>query len=294
MQSGLIAGFLAVVLALFSQSLRNRLRAWFHRAPARIFLVPAALTALFCAVLLRGGAWSTTFVLMAAAYTFVPATAVYINRPGRPLRPWLDFAAIMMLWLPVEFAAGKELLPRHAWGAVNIAARGAALTLALFLFPIFRGLKGVKYKLPRRFSDLTYPAAGFAVAAPILIVLGLALGFMGPFQMPHPFRAGAFGLLFLKTLLGVAIPEELLFRGLIQNWLMQQFGFTHRTLFIAALIFGAAHLNNAPGSLPNWRYMILATIAGFIYGKVFWKSSTVLSSAGLHAFVNSIRHTFFG
>ena len=153
--------------------------------------------------------------------------------------------------------------------------------------------KGVKYELPRKFTDLAYPAAGFAVAAPILIALGLALGFMGPFQMPVPFRAGAFGLLFLKTLLGVAIPEELLFRGLIQNWLMQQFGFTHRTLFLAALIFGAAHLNNAPGSLPNWRYMILATIAGFIYGKVFWKSSTVLSSAGLHAFVNSIRHMFF-
>ncbi len=293
MQSGLIAGFLAVVLGLFSPSLRDGLRAWFHRAPARIFIVPATLTALFCAILLRSGAWSTGFVLMAAAYTFAPAALVFLNRPGRPLRPWLDFAAILMLWLPVEFTTGKELLPRQVWGIVNIAAHGAALTLALFLFPIFRDLKGVKYELPRKFSDLAYPLAGFAVAAPILIALGLALGFMGPFQMPVPFRAGAFGLLFVKTVLGVAIPEELLFRGLIQNWLMQQFGFTHRTLFIAALIFGAAHLNNASGSLPNWRYMILATIAGFIYGKVFWKSSTVLSSAGLHAFVNSIRHMFF-
>jgi membrane protease YdiL (CAAX protease family) len=290
----LIAGFLLIVLALFLPRLRDRLRAWFHRAPARIFVVPAALTALFCGILLYGGAWSTGFLLMAAVYVFMPTALVFPNRPGRPVRPWLDFAAILMLWLPVEFTTGKQLLPREMWGIVNIAAHGAAVTLALFLFLIFRDLKGMKYELPRRLSDLAYPLAGFAVAAPVLIALGLYLGFMGPFRSPDPFRAGAFALLFLKTLLGVAVPEELLFRGLIQNWLMQQFGFTHRTLFVAALIFGAAHLNNAPGALPNWRYMILATIAGFIYGKVFWKSDTVLSSAGLHAFVNSIRHTFFG
>lgn len=293
MQSGLIAGFLAVVLGLFFPPLRDGARAWFHRAPGRIFVVPAALTTLFCAILLRSEAWSTGFVLMTAAYTFAPTFVVYLNRPGRAVRPWLDFAAILLLWLPVEFTTGKELLPRQVWGIVNIAAHGAAVTLALLLFLIFRDLKGIKYELPRRLTDLGNPVAGFFVAAPILIALGLALGFMGPFRMPVPFRAGAFGLLFLKTLLGVAVPEELLFRGLIQNWLMQQFGFRHGTLFVAALIFGAAHLNNSPGPLPNWRYMILATIAGFIYGKVFWKSSTVVSSAGLHAFVNSIRHTFF-
>ncbi|HOK47403.1 MAG TPA: type II CAAX endopeptidase family protein [Bryobacteraceae bacterium] len=293
MQSGLIAGFLVIVLGLFSSALRDRLRDWFHRAPARIFFLPAALTALFCAVLLHSEAWSTGFVLMAAAYTFAPVAMVYVNRPGRPERPWLDFAAFLMLWLPVEFTAGKELLPAHAWGTVNIAARGAAVTLGLVLFPVFRDLKGVKYELPRRWTDFSYPLAGFAVAAAILIPLGLALSFMGPFQIPEPLRAGAFGLLFVKTLLGVALPEEILFRGLIQNWLMQQFGFTNRTLLVAAVIFGAAHLNNAPGPLPNWRYMILASIAGFIYGKVFWKSSTVLSSAGLHALVNTVRHTFF-
>jgi membrane protease YdiL (CAAX protease family) len=40
--------------------------------------------------------------------------------------------------------------------------------------------------------------------------------------------------------------------------------------------------------------MILATIAGFVFGKVFWKSSTICSSSGLHALVNSVRRTFFG
>ena len=99
--------------------------------------------------------------------------------------------------------------------------------------------------------------------------------------------------MWVKTVLGVALPEELLFRALVQNWLMQRFGFNHVTLAAAALIFGASHLNNPPGPLPNWRYMILATIAGFVFGKVYWKSGTILSSAALHATVNTVRHAFF-
>ena len=129
---------------------------------------------------------------------------------------------------------------------------------------------------------------------PVLVALGLRLGYMGPYLGLGRFHPGAFGLLWLKTALGVAIPEELLFRALIQNWLMQRFGDTVRTLAAAALIFGASHLDNPPGPLPNWRYMILATIAGLALGKVFSKSSSIWSSAGLHALVNCARHTFFG
>lgn len=288
MQAGVIVFFLALVLGLFVPAVRDGLQSWFHRAPRRIFLVPAALTALFAAILLASDAWNLPFMLLVAAYAFAPAAVVYRGRP------WLDFLAILLLWLPVEFTTGRQLLPPRAWGVVNLAAHGAAVTLGLFLFPIFRDMKGVKYNLSRKPVDLLYPAIGFAVLAPVLMWLGLALGFLGPFRIPAPLRADAFALLFVKTLLGVAIPEELLFRGLIQNWLMQNFGYNHKTLLGAALIFGAAHLNNGPGPLPNWRYMILATIAGFVYGKVFWKSSTILSSAALHAMVNSVRHTFFG
>jgi membrane protease YdiL (CAAX protease family) len=74
---------------------------------------------------------------------------------------------------------------------------------------------------------------------------------------------------------------------------MQRLGATNRTLLLAAFIFGCAHLDNGPQPLPNWRYMILATIAGFAYGKVFQKASTVLSSAGLHCLIDWTKHFFF-
>lgn len=293
MRNLLLALFLLIMLGLFSRAVQTYFQAVFRRKPGAVWLVPAGLTLLFASVLLASGGWSGTFVALVAAYTLVPTFLVYRNGPGgEGQRPWAEFAAVLLLWMPIEFAAGKELLPRAVWGVASLMARGTSITLALVLFLLFRNLKGMKYTLPRKWTDLGYPAIGFVVVTPVLIALGLWLGFLGPFRIP-PYGAGGFALVWLKTVLGVALPEELLFRALIQNWLMQRFGFTHRTLLVAALIFGASHLDNPPGPLPNWRYMILATIAGFVFGKVFWKAGTVLSDASLHALVNSVRHAFF-
>ena len=101
--------------------------------------------------------------------------------------------------------------------------------------------------------------------------------------------AKTFGIIFVAT----ALPEEILFRSLIQNWLMQKFGSTTAVLVVASLIFGCAHINNGPQAFPNWHYMILATIAGFAYGKVFQRASSAIASMTLHALVDATKHVFF-
>jgi hypothetical protein len=202
--------------------------------------------------------------------------------------------AILLLWLPLEFAAGARLVPRPAQGFLHSVAYGIAILLGLVLFTGYRSFSGMKYSLPRRGSDFGLPMAAFAITAPVLMVVGIALGFI---PMPHwpgaaatgGRMAGAFGII----LAGTALPEEILFRALIQNLIMQRFGASWRTLLAASLIFGCAHLDNGPQPLPNWRYMILATIAGMAYGMVFQRASTVLSSAALHAMVDWTKHFFF-
>jgi hypothetical protein len=134
--------------------------------------------------------------------------------------------------------------------------------------------------------------AGFVLVAPVLIAAGMAIGFIPAPHLPVQLArkmAAAVAIIFA----GTALPEEILFRSLIQNLLMQRFGATVRTLLLASLVFGAAHLDNGPQALPNWRYMIVATIAGFAYGKVFQKSSSVCSSAILHMMVDWTKHFFF-
>ena len=90
------------------------------------------------------------------------------------------------------------------------------------------------------------PAIGFAIAAAILIPVGRAIGFLEPGHLPR--RWASLGFQYAVILAATALPEEILFRGLIQNSLMQRLGAKTSTLLLAALIFGCAHLDNGPGS----------------------------------------------
>ena len=283
MQTLIIALLLAWVLGFFAPQAQKGLRSLFERRPAAIWAFPFLLTAIFSVSAQLAGAFSLKLALLALAYTLAP---VFCTAGGT------DFLAILLLWLPLEFAAGASLVPRSAQGFLHSVAYGIAILLALVLFIGYRPLPGMKYNLPRHARDLWLPLAAFVILAPILAALGIALGFIPPPHLPVKTvrsMAGALGVIFA----GTALPEEILFRSLIQNLLMLRFGANVRTLLAAAFLFGCAHLDNGPQPLPNWRYMILATVAGIAYGKVFERASSVTSSAILHTLVDWTKHFFF-
>lgn len=286
--------FIALMLAVFSARRRAALRRFFGSRPAAIFLVPLALAAFFAGVLAAEGALAPALLPLLAAWLLAPTALIYAGRYAGRTLSGRDLAAVLLLWLPVEFTVGKSLIPPHAHGIANELAQGTALAMGLVVFVVFRNWPDHKYNLPRRARDFFYALIAFALLAIPLALLGRALGFLGAFRLPADGNPLAFFRRFAITLAGVAIPEELLFRSFIQNWLVRRMGGPARGLLAAALVFGAAHLNNGPGPLPNWPYMLLATIAGLGYGLVFQRSSSVLASAFLHALVNSVRHTFFG
>jgi len=224
-------------------------------------------------------------IAIVLAYTTAPVACAYWGAS--------DFLVVALLWLPLEFPApAAQLIAKHAQGFLHSVAYGVAIVLGVMLFACFRGASGMKYNLPRGWRDLRLPLLAFALTAPVLAAVGIAIGFI---PMPHAPTAGAGRMASAAGIIvaATALPEEILFRSMIQNFLMQRFGGGTRTLLAASLIFGAAHLDNGPQPLPNWRYMILATIAGAAYGKVFQKSSTVLSSSFLHAMVDWTKHFFF-
>jgi hypothetical protein len=294
-QTLVLALLLAAVLAFFLPEVQDRVRGVLHAHPVIVWAVPFLLTAIFSGAAALAGAFSFSLALLLLGYTAAPVACAWMEGAGLIPRPAaLDFVAILLLWLPLEFAAGARLVPRPAQAFLHSVAYGIAIVLGLVLFTGFRSFPGMKYNLPRRWSDFGLPAAAFALTAPVLMLVGIALGFI---PMPHwpagaatgGRLAGAFGLI----LVGTALPEEILFRSLIQNLIQLRFGASWRTLLAASLIFGCAHLDNGPQPLPNWRYMILATIAGVAYGMVFQRSLTVLSSAALHSMVDWTKHFCF-
>jgi membrane protease YdiL (CAAX protease family) len=276
---------LCAILALLSQHLQAALRRYVRAGRLRVFVAPVALSTFFCTLVWSYGVRSPGLMAVIAAYTFAPALLAYARSS--------DFLIILILWLPLEFAVGAASVPKPLQGFFHTVAYGIAILLALWIFLIFRELPGMKYNLPSGARDLITPLIGYALVAPVLIPIGLWLSFIQPFHVPPHLALSLVVKTFLLILVATAFPEEILFRALIQNSLMQKLGFTNRTLLLAAVIFGCAHLNNGPGPLPNWRYAIMATIAGFAYGKVFQKSSSVFSSAILHALINTSKHVFF-
>jgi hypothetical protein len=293
MRTLVLAILLGAVLSFFSTAVQARIHTWLRRRPALLGTLPFLLTAVFCGAAALVGACSLPLFVMILVYTAVPVWCVAGAGPGPAQRPSLrDFAAILLLWLPVEFHVGSQLIPAAAQGYLHSVAYGVAILLGLLLFRGFRAFPGMKYNLPRSPRDGWLALAGFAVSAPLLIAAGLAVGFI---PWPHlPVRsassmAAAVPLIFIAT----ALPEEILFRSLIQNLLMLRFGSGWRTLVAAAVVFGAAHLDNGPQPQPNWRYMIVATIAGLAYGRVFQKASSVTAPAALHMMVDWTKHYFF-
>jgi uncharacterized protein len=297
-QTGILALLLAGVLAFLGSDLKGSapkrfLETRLHRRPAWIWAAPVLFTAIFSGSAGLAGAFGFPIAALVLVYTAAPVLCCYAQGPGPVSRPSaLDFVTILLLWLPLEFSAGANLIPRAAQGFLHSVAYGIAILLALTLFAGFRSFPGMKINLPLQARDYWLPLAAFAILAPVLAVVGIAVGFI-PFPHSPTQSAGrmisAVGLIFA----GTALPEEILFRSLIQNFLMLRLGANARTLLAAAFIFGCAHLDNGPQPLPNWRYMILATIAGVAYGMVFQKSSTVLSPAALHMLVDWTKHFFF-
>jgi uncharacterized protein len=257
-----------------------------------LFAIPAVLSAVFLAVAAHLNAFSIPLAALILAYTFLPVAVAYLAR-GAPPPTWMDSVIIALLWFPLEFSLGHQFIPRQAQSTLHLVAYGVSILLGLSIFLLFRRLSGMKINLPRSGRDLLNLLLGFAACAPVLIALGRAIGFLPPFHVPAQPSPARIGSQYLIILAATALPEEILFRGLIQNSIAQRFGASTRTLLLAAFIFGCAHLDNGPQPLPNWRYMILATIAGIAYGKVFEKSSSILASAGLHALVDLIKHVCF-
>jgi hypothetical protein len=283
---------LAAILALLLPGLQRILQDTLKQKPALLFVIPALLSAVFLLAAAKLDAFSLPLAALILIYTFLPVACAYLARYSMPPAS-IDFVIIALLWFPLEFSIGHQFIPKQAQSILHLTAYGVSILLGLAIFLLFRRLAGMKYNPPRSTRDLSNLLLGFAACAPILIPLGRAIGFLPPFHWPTNPSALRIGSQYLIILAATALPEEILFRGLIQNCIAQRLGTSTISLLVSALIFGCAHLDNGPGPLPNWRYMILATIAGIAYGKVFEKSSSIFASAGLHALVDTIKHACF-
>jgi membrane protease YdiL (CAAX protease family) len=97
--------------------------------------------------------------------------------------------------------------------------------------------------------------------------------------------------LLIGILFFTAWPEELLFRGLLQNILVRSAKSDLAGWWTASVLFGFSHITNM--GFPNWRYVILASIAGLFYGWTWRKTGSIFASAIVHGLVDATWHFLF-
>ena len=284
-------------LLLLSPSVESWLRARVVAAPALRVRVPAALVVIGLVAALASGTvswWRVALWPLCIAGAVVAVDGVRTDEYGG--------GRLVAGALALGLAAG-------AWDrSFKIAVPGGtsmgftfltAVALALFLYRVVRPLRTLDVRAALSRRELLLALAAAAAVAIVALPAGFATGFLVFNPKWHGVAHAAAKLLGLVVFVGV--PEELLFRGLIQEGLSRLRG--PRTGWIAAsLLFGLTHITKPTGLPPavdhalrlNWRYALLAAIAGLAYGWVYRRTGKVSAAALTHGAVNWLWSTYFG
>ena len=251
--------------------------------PARLTL-PALLAVPYLIVALAAHAfqahWLVLYLLIPIAVAALLALAAHLDPEQRA--HWLDFLVLIPLGLAVDL---RWLQP--AWPArLAVLGKLTLLDAGLYGFLAIRRLSGVGFDLRLRLRDFAIGLREFAFYALIAIPLGLALGFLHLHpHVSHPWLAAP---AWIFTFFAVALPEEIFFRGWMQNLLERRLGRT-AALIVTACIFGLAHFNKRAAHF-NWRYVLLAAIAGIFYGRAWLADSRAPGVTGRRIGASAITH----
>jgi membrane protease YdiL (CAAX protease family) len=282
---GAFAALFAIQLLLAADGVASRLADALQRLRPAAPLLPL-LIYVFYAV--AGGHAGWVPIALAAIYTFAPAMLL-LSAHGRPPGAWQDYAAVLCIWLPPEFHFLQKLFPYPEGGLAHPLWAAFAMAVGLVAFLGVRRLDGVGYTVGWGRGWAFTIGLNFLLFFAVAAILGPAIGFIrfGP-QAAH---LQALPLTAVGILLFNAWPEEFLFRGLIQNLLSKNLRSEIFALLATAVIFGLAHINNR--GFPNWRYVILATLAGLAYGQTWRKTGSIFASAIVHSLVNISWYALF-
>ena len=276
---------IAAVLALVPYLAAAFFPAW---AARRVRLLPGyaqvMLPALLCLpyVLVSADAGAFSWLWL-AVYAVFPVAIALTARVAPEDAVWPLLAILVVMGLAVDLRWFEGAWPAH----FAIFNKVLLLDAGIYAIVGVRNLEGVGFDLRMRFKDVVIGLREFLFFFPFALALGLGLHFL------HLHAFGSVMPLLLKfagawlfTFFFIAVPEELFFRGWMQNLLERRMGRT-AALLVTAILFGLSHFNKR-AAFFNWRYVLLAAIAGVFYGRAWRRDRRVGASSVTHATVDSV------
>jgi len=173
--------------------------------------------------------------------------------------------------------------------SVPIEILGHLMLIRLFasVMLILRKVEGTGFGFLPMAKEWVTGLRYFAYLLPVGIALSAALGLIH-FQLSWMELARA-PLQFLGVLWVVALSEELLARGLLQQWLSDWTGRPNLALIIASALFGLGHLWYR--GFPNWKFVIVTAVLGWFCGKAYIEGRGIRAAMVTHALIVTVFQT---
>ncbi len=109
----------------------------------------------------------------------------------------------------------------------------------------------------------------------------------------HPVPFWSIAGTFLGFLWVIALSEEFLFRGVLQQWIEGWLSSRAAALLAASAAFGAIHLWFTSFPFPNWRWALIATVLGFCCGHARNQAGGIRAGMVTHALAVATWRAFF-
>lgn len=269
------AAAILVEAALYASMAREQWRARWQRrmlvaaAPLSCALYHVALPVSSLPSVLGLGAMAAAFVLLS------PALA-------RLRHGWLWVAALAAA--PILLKTFRLFYPPA--GELRMEFLGQLMWIRTAIITVLRDLQpeGIGFGFWPGRREWRTGILYFALLTPVAALVAWATGFARPAwpQEPWLWTTGKAAATFFGILWVVALSEEFFFRGLLQPRI---------GLWAASALFGLAHLGFR--QFPNWRFAIVASVAGVFYGLAFRAGGGIRASMVTHALTVAVWRTFF-
>ena len=193
----------------------------------------------------------------------------------------IGFAVAWIIAYCVLLSLGDNI--SASLGLINVATFPIALLLSmvLFLFLKCNGLLAA-YGL----CKAKVPASKMLFYIPVLVMLTANLWYgVGIYVSPVE------AVCYVLTMLCVGFLEEVIFRGLLFN-AMRKDGMKS-AIIVSSLTFGIGHivnLFNGSGAelLPNLLQVVYATVAGFMFVMIYYKTESLIVCIVAHGVFNAL------
>jgi membrane protease YdiL (CAAX protease family) len=277
---------LTLYFASASEQVRSRLKL-FPKARVAVLLTLAAAPS-YLLYSIPGGTFHVLGLL--GVMSLAAVASFWFAVLGRRTAADLGFLVVMAVPVLLKvfetiYPSPTPRIPMQTLGIIMWYRTGLLAVL------VVREIEGVGFGLLPRRVDWAIGLKNFLLFLPAGLTIAYVLEFLRP-DLPEitPKLLGYAVFYFVGTLWFLAVAEEFVFRGLLQQTLVRMLKSKVAGLVIASILFGCVHLWF--GTFPNWRMVLLATVAGMFYGLAYMQAGSIRAAMVTHALVVTLWRVF--